>query len=535
MNQFWNINRLLFHSKTGQHVPNPGDVVFDETRGLLVVRDVDYTTGRSVLEVFEPPKKPEHDASEDILLGSGPGNPSEPFRVFLDTSVTPYVLTPEKRLHMYGSDVQYYKLFLGSSIGSKGKTIAFVRDAGGTVVGENIPFEAIDVPGSVHPTVRSPTSAYTTENLEDGERVTLVAYSANDRQVGTATLLVQRSGAVRYLDANRRYVRGISIDSPFITGSDGNTIEFPVNVPPQQLPMMGVIYYSDGTKQTLPIDGNRFRLHGAENYTATVQDEVFDLVLGYDLADDEISYDQKPTTNRRLMRPYRAKTIEANGAYSVKLFVYPVWEPDGNKYHLEYWLYNLDRQTFYDVTPKIELGSNSAAFNPDVYGSVQTITVAIDLNRVDARFKPVRHVQTFQVTLLARGTERTSNWIVKFRPDQPAGFGDKVNAKLAQGSVNSWKLDLKNDELTQQTWLNRLFYGVEPLFNSNIEGHVPAPTHFRIHMLHNTYERKVEQWDQVFDVVNDLRQGEVIYIQWIYRTDSTDLQLAITGLPAYIQ
>lgn len=533
--KFWSTEQLFRHSKNGRHVPNPGDFVADATRGWLIVRDVDYTTGTSVLDRWNVAKSNTEQGENDLLLGAGPGHASESYRLFVDRSVTPHVITPEKRLHLYGSDVEYYKLFLGTDYGNNGKVIGFVRDTNGTILGENIPFEAVEIPGSVQTTIRTPTSAYTTESLEDGERVTLVGYTKEGHQCSINVLVVLNSGTTRHLESSRKYVRGIGIDSPFISGSDPHVIEFPTNVFVQHLPMIGVVYYSDGSKEQVPLDGGRFTLFGIENYSATVPEEVFDLVLTYRLSGNEIAYEQSPTANRKITRSYQARTIEADGAYSVKLFPYPVWEPDSGTYRMEYWLYNLDRKTFYNVTSKIELGSNSEPFNPTLYGTLQTLTVALDLSRVDYRFKPIRHHQTFQVTLMARGTERTTNWLIKFRPGQDAAYGNKLSAKLTLNSTNAWKLDLKNDAVSKQVWLNKLYYGVEPLYNSSTEALPPEPTHFRIQTLHNTYERKVEQWDQVFDIVNDLRQGEVLYITWIYRTDSTDLQLAVTGLPVHIQ
>ena len=533
-NRFWLKTQLLGHSKNGRYVPNPDDLVVDWDQGFYRVMEVDYSTGKSVIAEWKPLSSTTSQSEADLLLGAGPGVASEACRAFLDTSVTPHVITPDQRLLDWGDEAQYYKLFLGTDVTDTGRVIAFIRDTNGNPLGENIPLKE-PANWSKQTRGRYATSAYTTESLADGTKVTAVGYTNEGRRCTMITLIVKNSGATRYLEASRRYVRGISIESPFITAGDNDTIEFPLNVPVKQLPLVGVVYYSDGSKEKMAIDGNRMTLHGVENYTATVQGQTFGLVLTYTLADDEVAYEQLPTTNRRITRTYRAKTIEADGAYTVKLFVYPVWEPSAGKYHLEYWLYNLDRRTFYNVTPMVELGANSLGFDPTGYGTLQTITVAVDLSRVDTQFKNVRHVQTFQVTLSTRGSETTDNWMVKFRPGQKGGFGQGVAAKVTQGGTNAWRLNITQDAVSKETWLTKLFYGVEPLFNESFETQAPEPTHFRIVTLNNKYERSVDQWDQTFEIVNDLKQGELIYIEWIKRTDSTDLQLGITGLPVHVQ
>lgn len=532
VSSFWRKDQLFGHSTNGQYVPNVGDLSFDPIAGFEIVTEV-FSDGKSTLTPWTIPPTGTVSTETSKLLATGPGSADERFRAFLDTSVTPNVIAPDSSLHLYGSDVEYYKLFIGSDISSTGRVIAFVRDTNGNIVGENIPFDAYVIEGETNPTIKVPKPAYTTEPLATGDVVSLVSYSKEGRERSIDQLIVRKSGATRYLEASRRYVNGIAIESSSLSSGDPSVIEFPVNVPVQQLPMNGVVYYSDGSKDVIPLDGNRMTLEGIDNYSATVAGEEFRLVLVYNLSTDEVSYDQVPTTDRKVTKIYTARTTEANDAYSVKLFVYPVWDTSAEKYRLDYWLYNVDRQNYYNVTPLIELGSNSVGFDPTEYGTIQTITVAVDLNRVDPKFKSMRHFQRFQVTLINRGSEQASLWQVKFRPDQTASFGG-YTAKLSQGSVNAWTIDISNSEASQQTWLTHLFYGVEPLYNSATESKAPEPTHFRIVTLHNKYERRVDQWDQAFEIVNDLEQGNNIYLEWIYRTDTTDLQLGITALPVMI-
>lgn len=530
--RFWNRDELATPGNEG-HVPNIGDLVFDKDQGYFIVVDVDITTGVSTLSPWSPPLTPQPDPQVDVLIGAGPGYPSESFRIFLDTTVTPHTLSPDSRLRLYGSSVDYYKVFLGSDISEEhGVVVSSFFDPSGNFLGSSVPVETEIINGVPSLTVKSPLPGYSNRQMDNGELVTLVAYSVTGGVISIAQLVVVNTAAIRQHDSSKKYVQGITIESPFMSSADPQTIEFPINVTVESLPMTGVVHYSNGERWRLPIDNTKFTLMGMQNYVATVVGQVFDLVLSYVLSPDEISYNLVPTANGRLTAPFRAKTIAANGAYTVKLYVYPVWVNAQVGYRLEYWLYNLDRQTFYNVTPHIELGVNSAPFRPTEYGITQTVTVAIDLNKVDGQFAAYRHVQTFQIALLSSGNESNVNWSLYFTPDQETNYGHNLYADLELAATNYWNLRLANGFPSKEVWLRNLYEAIQPLYNEESEAEAPTPTHVRVVFLHNTYEISVEQWDDTLVVVNDLEDGELVYLQWIQRTPETDLQLGISALPA---
>lgn len=534
---FWKKEQLFKHSTEGQYVPNKGDFVLDTDQGFFLVSDVDYTTGDSTLVPWSIPTQSKTDTEEDVLVSVGVSPASQSYRAFLDTSVTPHVIAPSARLHVNGSDIEYYKLFKGSDITSTGKVIGFLRDTNGNVLGENIPFETVAVAGTVTKAIKSPTPCYTTETMEDGERVTLAAYSKEGHLRSYSVLVVVNSGAARYLSDARRYVRSVAIQTPWLSSSDPTIIDVPINAPFQSLPMTGIVYYSDGSTETMALENSRMSLSGRESYVPSVTGMTYDLTLVYQLASDEVAYEQSPTADRKMTKRYTAKTQAPDNAYSVKLYMYPVWNSSTGQYQLEYWLYNIDRQTFYNATSHVELGTNSVGFDPTAYGITQSVTVAVDLNKVDTKFKQFRHFQKFQVTLVTKGTENSTNWMVKFDSTQ-SGFGTDVAANITQqNGVNSAKLDIKQGLASKELWLQKLFYAINPLYNDSdaVETQAPAPTHFRVVTNHNKYERSVDQWDTTMDIVNDLSQGAVLYLEWIYRTESTDLQLGITGLPVHLK
>lgn len=524
----WNIKDIFGHSTAGQIVPNSDDKVTDWERGIYRVTAVDYQTNQSTLTYWSPIKSPDENQDLDVLLGGGPGQTYESFCAFLDTSVTPHTLTPERRLHMYSEDITGYRVFRGHT----DQVVSLMRDPSGNILGTLVPMSSVEFPGLDQTAIKYPAGGYTLDNLQDGELLTLIAYAA-ETKVSQHKLVVKRTGAQHQAGDGIHYITGIEIDSAHLSSADRSVIEFPLGVPVQALPMTAIVTYSDGVRVRYPIDDTRFSLWGRENYIASVLGEEFQFTLVMRLNNDEASYGQAMAPGRLLPRRYTARTTAADGAYEVKLYIYPTWDTATGKYRLEYWLYNLDREAYYNVTNLIEFGANSDPFDPSIYGQVQTLTVRLDLSRVDSQFRPYNHPQTFQVTLLARGDELTNNWLVVARPDQGQAFGNGARALVSRSNLNVWTLDVKCGAVTMAQWLDKLYYAVEPLRNMKAEPQAPRPTHFRAVFLHNTYEYAIEQWDQALTVVNDLKEGQLLNLQWIRRTPTTDLQLAITGLPVH--
>lgn len=529
---------VSYPGEPNKFIPNKDDKVMDWEQGTFRVIEVDQSTGVSILEKWNEPTATDPDGPENVLVATGPGYSSESFRIFLDQTVTPHTFSPDLRCHFYGTDVQGYKIFRGSDISEQyGKLISEHYDASGNYLGPMIPVEIALLPGLLPGTqydhgITVPMAGYTSVSLPDGERVTLVAYGANEKQLSIAQLIVVNSQAIRQPDTTKRYIKGISIDSAWISSSDPKVVEFPLNVAVQSLPMTGLVHFRDGRKERHGVSGGPMELLGLRNYIATEVGQEFDIALTYQLADDEISYGLNPTTDRKIVMPYIARTTPAEGAYECRLFVYPVWVSEAVGYRLEFWLYNQDRERYWNVTPQIQLGMNSKPFDPKGYGYVQTMTYALNLNEVDGVFRPVRFATKVQISLLQAGSNGEENWEVQFRPDQNAPYGRGLKADLEMIQTNLWNLRLANGAQTKETWLQQMYYAAEPLINPEVEVVAPVPTHFRVHFLHNVYEYNISQWNEVLKVNNDLgADGELVYISWIRRTVGTDLELAMTAVP----
>lgn len=527
----WLISEIYTANGTGRYVPNVNDSVWDWTQGKFRVVAVDYSTGLSTLSKWIPPKDPNALTDLDLLLGAGPGYQSESYRVYLDETVMPHTLAIDSRMHIYSSTAAWVKIFLGTDISTNGEIISAFYDQSGTFVGENIPLELVVMPDVNNIAVKAPMVGYTVRELPDGEVVTVVVYSDNGAAVSQAKMLIKNTGFVRSTNAALKTIVGISIETPFLSASDPKLIEYPINMPVTNLNMMGVVNYSDGSKLRMPIDGTKFSMYGLENYIATIQGQQVDLVLSYKLSPGELSYVLTPSINKHISVPYKATTMQADGAYTVKLFAYPVWQDLITGYRLEYFLYNLERQQVYPVTNLVEMATGSRAFDGIEYAAVQNIAVAIDLNRVDPQFAAYRHVQAFAITLVSVGTNHNSDaWHIGFEPGQTPPYGMGLSAQVEFVNVNNWKVDISCGLATQAEWLEKVYYATKPLVDPQTEDVAPEPNYFVLVSGNYRVECPIAAWNTIITSQEAPDDGGVIYIEWLRRSSSDDLQLGVSGL-----
>lgn len=521
----------------GQYCPNPDDAVLDWDNGWLRVAGVDYTTGLSDLRQWKIRTNPEELSDEDILLGVGPGYQSETWRVYLDTRRVPNILQVDGRLHIYGSSAEYIKIFKGTDISVNGTVISAFYDQSDNFLGENIPMELVATELLNNRAIKAPVTGFTNATLQDGELVTLVVYNTHGAVVTKVKLLVDNCSLVRRSDANKRYVTGIRLVSPFLSEADTALLEVPINVDLASVIMKGVVEFSDGDtdEYTISMDGStRMSLYGLSDYVPTSLGQTVPMTLNYVLAENEFSYVHGVTANGSITERYRAKTIAVDNAYSVKLYAYPVWQNDVDGYTLDFWLYNLDRAEYHRV-PRglVTVVAGSRNFDGLDMLTVQKLTVSVNLSEVDAKYNNYTHVQTFNISLKESGNVRTTNWVINFNPGSTDSFGDGLEAAMFFINANNWLVNIGNGYNSKAEWLRHLFYATEPLYDNYSENQAPEPTHFVVRTKLRRVEFTIDMWNNDLAVYNDLNEGETLFIEWIKRTPSNDLQLGVTGLPMH--
>lgn len=531
----WAMEEIYRVGGTGQYVPNVNDMVHDWASGTWRVTNVDYTTGISVLTKWNEPTAPT--GVGDLLLGGGPGYTTEVYRVFLDQSVTPHVLALNSQLHLKGSSCTHYKVFLGDDISeATGQVISMHYDNSGNFLGENIPLELVVPQSGTNLAVKAPAVGYTNVSLPDGEIVTAVFYDDVGNVRSVAHMPILNTAFTRKSDDGIRYIVAIRVESNFLSPGDNKVIEYPVNMPVQNLNLIGVVRYSDGSTMRYPIDGTKFTLHGLETFAATIEGQTAPLVLSYRLAANEYSYGVASTESGTIVEPYWARTAEADGIYSVKLFAYPEWVDMATGYRLRYFLYNLNRDAVREVTDKVSVAVNSQAFNPMLFGTVQNLNVGVELSEVEPGWANYRHVQTLAVTLNTAGTNNNlDRWYVQYTAGQTPAYGNGVRGVCTRPG-GLWQMDISCGCTTQQEWLDKLYGATQPLYDAQTELAPVVPDYVTIIVPGSTgsVSIPVSQWNQPIQLSGTPTNGKLAQLRFVKHMSNTDLQLAVAGLSLHV-
>lgn len=529
--QMWSIDEIYTGpADPGEFVPNVNDAVFSWDDGLYRVMSVDNVTGLSVLEARPFNNNIVGAMQTDVLLGSGPGTDGDYYRVYINSSVSPATLAIDHRLHVYGSDASYIKVFRGTDISLTGHVISAIF-SGATLISENIPLETVVTPGVVH--VKTPQTAWSIENLNDGEMVTAVVYNTGNQVISIAKLIVKNSNFIRSVDTSKKYIVGIELLSDFLSNTNTNLLELPANITLQSTLLQGKVRYNDGTSLILPVDGTRFQLAGLESMTASYAGQHEELTLIYNLLPNEYSYiASQPLPNRFITEDYDVTVIESEGAYTVKLFVVPTWQQSPARWLLKFYLYNISRNSVLDVTSHIQFSTAVPAFNGTLLDVAQTIIVSLNLQDVSPSYNYYRYPQSVKVTLKNSGTNSTvfSYWQVQY--ENAVYFGSGLFAKVSvdEMDLSKTKLDLSLGLTEVDDWLHEVYFPSLPLRLAS-EATPPTPTHVRLVIDALVRELTIAEallW--VRTLPTTIVQGSTVLLQFFRREGLQDSELSITSM-----
>lgn len=512
----------------GRYIPKVNDYVIDyDTYTVFIVTEINPVTMIPKFVEKRPSYAPWVIPEEDILFGVGPGTQADTYRVYYDTSVYPYVLAVDARLRVAGTSARYAKLFVGSDLSSEGKIISKMYDTSGTFLNDKIPLETVVSDSHEVYAIKVVSVCKTTENLKDGEVVTAIFYDDDGHVVSKRQLLIENTSFIRTVNENAKYITHISLESPFLSTTETNIINFPLNVPVNAMNLMGVVHYSDGSTIRLPVDGTKFKLYGLDSYISTIVGQKYELVLSYALSQGEYTYSTVTKDNNYITLPYTLVTTNPNNAYSVKLFGYPQWMGSGFGYKMRWYLYNLDRNISMDVTDNVMFDAIGGSYDPKAYGYTQRRTVSINLNKVSAAFKPYIHTQVVDIELIRPYVDRTTCWKVtnEIGSDKLA-YGDGLYASRKNTSYINLSVGITNFN----EWIERVYNRTYPLINKIYEINTISPTHFYLTFNGNSKRFEISDWNKDVDVGSVINPGDTVYIRFIKEGIPNDIELSVASM-----
>lgn len=384
--------------------------------------------------------------------------------------------------------------------------------------------KTIMVPGSFNVTLNS-------DELPDGSRATVVFYDQSGNPLRNAQLLnVQHTALLKDHQIGIKYITGIELQVPwFMDSTDPTQLNIPINVAFKTVELRALVYYSDGTTRTQVIDGTKCYLLGWNQYRPTTVGQKENIVLVYSLDDDEQSNIADGGSAYQIRKKYNLVAVQADGAYSPKIFTYPYWDTNG--WSLKHFLYDLERGKGIDVTPYVTLNESSPSFKSNTYGIEQNMIFNLLLSDVSAEYKAWTHVQYTTITLYADASKLGRHWDIRYNYTGIPYVGFNVKSSIINGVQN---INLAGTFADQDSWLNRLYTLVQPLVNSYTETVAPTPNFGELLTLSGTKVRfAVSDYNKNIALSETIAEGQTVFIRWISQDDAgNELQLGITGVTA---
>jgi hypothetical protein len=319
--------------------------------------------------------------------------------------------------------------------------------------------------------------------------------------------------------------------SAFINTSQPDDVNYPVNLPLASFNPIGVVQYNDGSQIEYPVDGDKFRLYGLDQFVSTIIGHKVPLVLSYRMNNDESSLTSIQSDGYFVTRPYQLKVSNPNTSYNVKLFVYPVWISETNGYSYKAFLMNLDRNILFDVTTIVSLASNSPTFSPTAYGVTQRLIFSVNLSNVSGIYNNYLHVQTVDIILRGPANEPTNVNIWEVGTQVPSSspvFG--TNLRATKDGLFNAKITIHNNFSTSAEFITNVYRTTLPLFNPNTELEAPNPTHIEVKYLNESIIIPISEYDSVITFSTGVGVFSNVELIFLKETVSGYLKLSIASL-----
>jgi len=537
----WNIAEIyqgqLDTNGYNNHVPNVNDAVIDWDVGLLRVTFVNLETGIPTLEPWRIPTR--SGVSElDAILGLQGAPNSGGFRAYVNNDVNPRPISIDSQLQVYGTSASHAKIFLGVDISEETGDVISVRyNESGDVISDNIPLESVTVGEDITNAIKTVRTGFVTQQINNGELLTVVIYNDNNTISSTARLLAVDTSFVKPSAGATKHITDIRVLSPFVSTVAERTINYPHNLPLNSAGLMGQVVYSDGSVKRVLLSGTRMALLGMKGYVPSVVGQRVPLVLTYRLEEDEASFSQY-LSNGAISIPYSLVTTDIDTIYNIKLFVVPQWKGTVEGYKLRYYAYNADRNLSVEVTDKVELDvTRSMVYQPTQYGVEQRIAVVFDLVNLGVGYRSVRHLQTFAISLLGTPTTVDAPYLIDYNADGERVYGEGVNAIACQSlsDPSKYEIDVSAGKLDVNEYLRDLFTPSDPLVLRATEAQAPNPTHIRIKVDGVVTYRPISEFRErvIIDFVPNT--SCVVTIEWVKETPTSNLLLGISPLSLVIE
>ena len=526
--RLWAMSEVYKHSAQGSYVPNVNDGVWDWDDGLYRVLSVDIETGISQLERYRAISENEALTPDDILLGAVPARVSEAYRLYINDHFDPICAAVDSRLIIYGSDNHYIRLFKGFEIGNQGKVISAYYDKNNELKDDKIPLELVQSVDENNRCIKTPAIGYITKGLPDGEAVTAVVYSNTGSVTSINPLLVKNVSFVRRASEFNKYITKITIQSPYLVGNS-DRLEVPLHTPLSDLAIGVVLHYSSGQMRKIVANDPHISISGLEVFKVSQKNQTIPVVITYRFGERESNYNASSDDGSSMSVVYQLTTMPPLSAGVIKLYALPMWSDVLNGWALDYYMFNQDGSENKRVTDSVNVvRSDSQPYSPNEYDTTQSLTLTMHVDQVSSIYVDYTHNQTIDVTLLSPRGQYIPSWSIAYSNDGDIVYGLNQLAKVSVNESLSY-IDISQKITDCNTWLDVMYLSVYPIV-TGVNHRVILPTHVKLHYKDEFVMIAVSEYYSPIVFPSELLSGDTLLLEWIYRSESNDLYLAITPI-----
>lgn len=520
----WSIHEIYMGGLAqNKFIPKKGDYVIEPETGVTyIVTDLNNV---SFMPEISPINITHTSATHEILSST-----NDNYRIYFDKSITPFSLAVDSLMRVYSSTATFARIYKGTFINPT-KIISRRYDNSGNFIGHDIPLQMVAFNTHDNYAIKSIPTCNTTFDLQDGEICTVVIFDSNGKVISKVSCIVEETTFVAQAYAEQKYITQIFLKSAFINTSQPDDINYPVNLPIPSFNPIGVVQYNDGSQIEYPVDGDKFRLYGLDQFVSTIIGHKVPLVVSYRMDASESALASVNSDNYYITRPYSLKVSNPNTSYNVKLFVYPIWVSEFNGYNYKIFLMNLDRNILFDVTSLISLSSNSPVFNPTAYGITQRLIFNLNLASVSGIFNNFLHVQTVDIILRGPANDTAINNIWEVSSQIPTSipyYGSNLRA-IKDNTVGT-KITIHNNLSTVENFIEKLYLSTLPLYNPLAELAPLTPTHIEVKYLLESIIVPISEFNSLFTFNNAVGMYSNIDIVFLKETMSGYFKLSIASL-----
>ncbi len=538
----WNINQIYTGSiGENMYVPKLDDYVIEPSSGTLyIVSALDLDTYLPTFTQIDIAKLPLVLRNQNLLANPSVSDSVANYVAYYDNSVSPATINVDCSLIIYNTQATQAQLFTGTDVLVNPVPISLTLDSDGNTTGTMIPLTSISYNNGTSLYNKIVPTIYTNQTLASGDIVTLLLYNLTGQVISKQVLVIEETTNYPVQNSSYLLVDGLSLESPFISTSQPNTINLPSNVGISNLNLTGVVSYNNGTSTSHSVNsGGNFNVYGLDQVLKANILGTVPLMLQYTLAPNETAIIGNSYNNKVVSQNYTLNLISPNYDYQLQLYVVPFYI--GNMFTFKFFLLSMSRNIFYDVTNLVTF-SNQTGFNGTEYGTLQSLEVSLNTSSINNTLNGLTITQPMQMILSNPSTGPSTIYQLWTNPSvSNTPYGNNVRAK-SLNSANS-TLDITCTLFTLADWLQLLYYDNVPVTNNQLESEAPTPTHFDI--IYNTspinsnqlYQNsqstlfQIEQWNQNIDVTpNTIPMNSTILVRFLSVNGDTKSVLSVSPM-----